>query len=211
MENHTARPCARCGETFIRLTGAKGQRQSWCDACRVAYMREYMRRYEWKWAGRTHGPPKAPLIGPPKPDVIEVSCKICGALARKTLCGSDECKLEANRRQARERRRLKPASHIAAKRQTDRTRRMRKRNNLVVKYNPIDIAERDRWRCSLCGKKIDTKARHPEPLALTMDHIIPVSQGGDDAPYNVRACHSVCNSSKGNRVHGNGEQLMLVG
>lgn len=210
MEDATAWPCAQCGETFMREYGAKGQRKSWCDACRVAYMREYMRRYQWRYAGSTYGPNATP-IGPPKPAHVLVSCKVCGSPARRTLCGSAECNAENDRRKARERRRLKPASHVAAKRQSDRTRRMRKRNNLVVKYNHIEIAERDRWRCSLCGKRIDAKARHPEPLALTMDHIIPVSQGGDDAPYNVRACHSVCNSSKGNRVHGVGEQLMLIG
>jgi len=211
LENDTPWPCSLCGETFMRLAGAKGQAKSWCKPCRRDYMREYMRLNEWKYIGRTHGPPKPPLIGPPKPSRIIVGCYICGQPARMTLCGSEACSVEASRRKARERRMLKPASHIAAKRQSDRTRRMRKRNNLVVKYNHLDIAERDRWRCSLCGKRIDAKARHPEPLALTMDHIIPVSQGGDDAPYNVRACHSVCNSRKGNRVHGDGEQLMLVG
>lgn len=210
MEDATAWPCAQCGGTFMRGPGAKGQRKSWCDACRMTYMREYMRRYQWRYTGSTYGP-KATPIGPPKPAVIEVSCKICGAPARKTLCASDECRAESDRRKARERRQLKPPSHIKNKRQSDRVRRMRKRDNVVVKYDPLTIAERDRWRCSLCGKKIDMVARHPHPLALTMDHVVPVSEGGDDAPHNVRACHSRCNSSKGNRVHGNGEQLMLVG
>ena len=78
-------------------------------------------------------------------------------------------------------------------------------------YDATYIADRDGWKCSLCGDKISRSQRHPQPKALTMDHVIPLSKGGDDTRSNVKACHSLCNTVKGNRTHANGEQLLLVG
>lgn len=200
--------CAQCGEMYRRGATAKGQAYSWCRPCRNSYMRRYY--HEHKPLG-VHGPAKPKEAREPKEEWI--FCRICGTLAhgRRTLCGSAECMAEVNREGARRRRRIKPPSHVKNKRQGDRNRRMRKRGVASEQYDPLVIAERDGWRCSLCRKQISKTERHPHPKALTMDHIVPISAGGDDAPHNVRACHSLCNSIKGNRVHGDGEQLMLVG
>jgi len=54
------------------------------------------------------------------------------------------------------------------------------------------VFERDRYACVHCG----TNER------LTVDHIWPVSKGGDDDLDNLQTlCHS-CNSKKGARTHG---------
>jgi 5-methylcytosine-specific restriction endonuclease McrA len=79
-----------------------------------------------------------------------------------------------------------------------------------VPYDRADIAQRDRWTCSLCGQRILRNAKVPHPRALTMDHVVPISEGGDDAPWNVKAAHFRCNSVKGNRPIEAGEQLMLA-
>jgi 5-methylcytosine-specific restriction endonuclease McrA len=49
----------------------------------------------------------------------------------------------------------------------------------------------------------------PHPKAPTIDHIIPLSAGGDDTKANVRLAHFLCNSRRGNR--GDVEQLKLIG
>ena len=54
-----------------------------------------------------------------------------------------------------------------------------------------EIAERDGWECYLCGSEI-------EPDDLNIDHVKPLSLGGDDAPWNVAATHAACNFSKWN-------------
>lgn len=54
-----------------------------------------------------------------------------------------------------------------------------------------EIAERDGWECYLCGSEI-------EPDDLNIDHVKPLSLGGDDAPWNVAATHASCNFSKWN-------------
>lgn len=47
------------------------------------------------------------------------------------------------------------------------------------------------------------------PLAASIDHVIPLSVGGDNTRANVQLAHRRCNTAKNNR--GGGEQLRLVG
>jgi len=53
------------------------------------------------------------------------------------------------------------------------------------------ILQRDQYTCAYCGRE-----------ATTVDHIIPVSMGGDSHPTNLVAACIPCNSSKGgiNRI-----------
>lgn len=70
------------------------------------------------------------------------------------------------------------------------------------------IAERDRWRCGICGKRVNRKLRHPDPLCPSLDHVIPVSEGGTNDVWNLRLTHLRCNLSRRNR--GGGEQLAML-
>jgi 5-methylcytosine-specific restriction endonuclease McrA len=45
-------------------------------------------------------------------------------------------------------------------------------------------------------------------MSATFDHLIPVSDGGTDAPVNLRLAHLSCNSRRG---AGGVVQLLLVG
>ena len=62
-----------------------------------------------------------------------------------------------------------------------------------------EIYERDRWRCGICGKKVNKKLRHPDLLSPTLDHITPLSLGGPHTRDNVQLAHYICNIKKGNR------------
>lgn len=79
----------------------------------------------------------------------------------------------------------------------------------AVPYDPIEIYERDGWRCQLCRKPIKKKLKWPHPGSPSTDHLIPLADGGVDAPVNVAAAHLGCNQKK-NR-YGGGEQLLLIG
>jgi 5-methylcytosine-specific restriction endonuclease McrA len=70
------------------------------------------------------------------------------------------------------------------------------------------LGDRDGWRCHLCRKAVRPTLRHPHPGAPTFDHLIPISDGGDDRPENLRLAHFRCNSARGNRGI---VQLMLIG
>lgn len=88
-------------------------------------------------------------------------------------------------------------------------RRARERGNDAEPVSRSAILERDRWKCQLCRKPIPKTLKAPHPRSPSLDHIIPLSQGGAHRPANVQAAHLGCNVSKGNR--GGGEQLLLIG
>lgn len=72
------------------------------------------------------------------------------------------------------------------------------------------VAGRDKWRCGICGGRVAKGLRHPDPMAGSIDHIVPISIGGDPAdPANLQLAHFRCNWSKQNKPAG--EQLRLLG
>ena len=54
------------------------------------------------------------------------------------------------------------------------------------------IFERDGWCCQLCGEPVPHQANNRDPDCPTVDHIIPLSQGGPDVAYNLQTAHSRC-------------------
>lgn len=82
------------------------------------------------------------------------------------------------------------------------------RNRTGEDFTLREIAERDRWRCHLCGRLVpdrDYKARPDDP---TLDHLIPQSEGGPHTRANVRLAHNRCNYE---RCTAGEVQLLLVG
>lgn len=72
-----------------------------------------------------------------------------------------------------------------------------------------EIAQRDHWRCQLCGDPVDSRLAWPHPMSASMDHVVPLTKGGAHDPANVQLAHLRCNVAKSNR--GGGEQLALIG
>ncbi|MFD7185500.1 HNH endonuclease [Streptomyces sp. NPDC059904] len=81
----------------------------------------------------------------------------------------------------------------------NRRRRAAKRGGKSEPYTLAEIALRDGFNCGLCSKSVPMAVKVPEPLAPTIDHIVPISKGGDDTRVNVQLAHFVCNSRKGAR------------
>jgi 5-methylcytosine-specific restriction endonuclease McrA len=88
-------------------------------------------------------------------------------------------------------------------------RRARKLGAFDERVNPAVIAERDGWRCHLCGKVIPKTTKYPNPQSFSLDHVVPLVRGGRHSYVNVRAAHLRCNLSKHDRAQG--EQLMMIG
>lgn len=98
--------------------------------------------------------------------------------------------------------------------QSDKIRANNRRKNakrrgakVGVMFTLTEIGDRDGWRCHLCGKLVDASRSGMDPTGPTIDHLIPVSQGGVDTPENVRLAHRVCNSRRG---AGGSVQLLLL-
>jgi HNH endonuclease len=77
-------------------------------------------------------------------------------------------------------------------------RRARMFTLAYFEFSPMEIYRRDGWKCTVCG--VDT----PETALGTgaddepnMDHIVPLSRGGDHHPANTRCLCRKCNIDKG--------------
>lgn len=71
------------------------------------------------------------------------------------------------------------------------------------------VGDRDGWRCGICRRRVNRRLPYPHPRSPSLDHIIPISEGGGHVYANVRISHLECNLARGNR--GGGEQLALIG
>jgi 5-methylcytosine-specific restriction endonuclease McrA len=85
---------------------------------------------------------------------------------------------------------------------------MAKRKVAHEPYTLAEIADRDRNMCGICRKRVAMKQVVPHPKAPTIDHVLPLSAGGDDTRANVRLAHFECNWRRG---AGGTVQLALVG
>ncbi len=75
-------------------------------------------------------------------------------------------------------------------------------------YVDREVFDRDGWRCHICGDKVDRMLPRSHSMGATIDHLVPLSQGGEDRLSNVGTAHRSCNVIKGNRCAD--DQLRLM-
>lgn len=103
----------------------------------------------------------------------------------------------------------KPCAALARKDAARRKNNKRKRGlRGKSTYKLAEIALRDGFRCHLCSRKVDMRLSGLEPQGPTIDHLVPISAGGDDEPANVALAHRDCNTR---RNTGGEVQLRLLG
>jgi hypothetical protein len=72
------------------------------------------------------------------------------------------------------------------------TKRGDPRSSHAYKKRRLEVLSRDQWTCFYC-----------QMPASTVDHVIPIIQGGDPIAYdNLVSCCVACNSRKGSRSEG---------
>lgn len=98
-------------------------------------------------------------------------------------------------------------SRRCAKKTQKRADRARRKGVARDQYTLRQIAERDGWRCHLCGKRVPDHGYQARPSDPTIDHLIPMGAGGDDTLTNVALAHNLCNSRRGVRGEA---QLRLI-
>lgn len=76
----------------------------------------------------------------------------------------------------------------------------RKRAGEYERFNNREVFERDEWICQVCGDPVDPELRWPEVMSASLDHINPVSRGGNHTRANTQLAHLVCNIKKSNKV-----------
>lgn len=68
--------------------------------------------------------------------------------------------------------------------------RARKKNAFVENVSSLVVLELDDGICGICGKDVD-------PFDYHVDHVVPLSRGGDHSYANVQLSHPICNWKKG--------------
>lgn len=68
--------------------------------------------------------------------------------------------------------------------------------------NHTEVFDAHGWICHLCGMVIDKNAAKNDWMRVTLDHIIPISRGGEHVWSNVAPAHFRCNMLKGNSLTG---------
>lgn len=80
---------------------------------------------------------------------------------------------------------------IRASQQGDRRARLRRA--FVEPVDRLTLYERDGGVCGLCGSPVEVSDFH-------VDHVVPLSRGGEHSYANTQIAHPSCNLSKHNRL-----------
>ncbi len=90
-----------------------------------------------------------------------------------------------------------------------RTRQARERAARVETVNPMRVFDRDGWRCRSCHRPTPKRLRGTyDDAAPELDHIEPISRGGEHSYRNAQLLCRACNIAK---ADGPGGQLLLFG
>lgn len=224
--------CLECGKALELARGNRNPKKFCNSSCSTRHWRKHnpdrAKAKQSEWAKQRAK--KVEAAKPPKP-----RCKSCGAqlYSRRRdshYCGnklcqsvkrqdlklvSPECSKRGCSRPSMSRGLCGSHAHAEwAKENPDKAHankaryRARKRGAWVENVDRAVVFERDRWVCGICGERIPKSAIYPDLLSPSIDHVIPLAEGGEHSYANVQAAHFSCNSSKQNR--GSGEQLAII-
>ena len=70
---------------------------------------------------------------------------------------------------------------------------------VIEPFDRESVFDRDGWNCYLCHLPVDRQASAFDPHSATVDHVVPLSRGGEHSMRNARTAHLRCNSAKQDR------------
>lgn len=195
--------CVDCGNALARIRHRveQGCSPDWtpsprpCDGCGWSWTPSaHMHRRARFCSSQCNAASRGQAPFPNSSRVHFVRCRDCDVFLRTSRRHAPIAKCRSCTAQRR----------AAANRRKNAKRRGAK---VGVMFTLVEIGDRDGWRCHLCGKPVDSDRSGMDPAGPTIDHLIPVSQGGADIPENVRLAHRVCNVRRG---AGGSVQLLLL-
>ncbi len=169
--------CNSCSKLFV----SKRKMNYCCDACK----------------------PKPAYVSQIKPSSI---CKHCGVEFVQSSTGgrpseycSDECRDAKNRI-------IKKLHHVARRKARGSDSHRKRARRFGCKYEAVvtnKVLERDGYRCKLCGVKTPKRKRGTyDDDAPELDHIVPLSKGGEHSYLNTQCACRKCNIEKADKPLG---------
>jgi hypothetical protein len=140
-----------------------------------------------------------------------IRCLDCGKMTNRTAYGMrrKRCSECTRHRSSAMWAKANPEKRREVYRRARHVRRARIANAGFERFSEFEVFERDCWKCGICNKRINKRLKYPNPMSVSLDHVIPVSQGGPHTRANTRAAHLACNVRR--QANGGNEQLALVG
>jgi 5-methylcytosine-specific restriction endonuclease McrA len=177
------RVCSHCRAGFVIVDARRAGQRACSTACATARNRASARRH-YDAHGRT-------------PQAI-ITCRECRSVFQTSHGGQTTfCSRRCARRWGG---RVSGRNHIE---------RARRRGLPRERFDPVEIFERDSWRCQLCHRSTPQRLRGScDERAPELDHIVPIALGGAHTRANTQCACRRCNINKGARPFG---QLRLVG
>lgn len=174
--------CESCGHTEARRDGHK---QEFCKKCRDK------RRDETRVERKAERLARRKLLRKRREAQLYKVCAWCGIKFKATTVKQRFCCEHCN--------------NIAKKKR--RQTRLRSGPN-VQSPSLGEIYRRDRAICQLCKTRVGRSYKWPHARSPSLDHIVPVSEGGHDETRNIQLAHLGCNIKKQKRKCGS--QLRLI-
>lgn len=133
----------------------------------------------------------------PRCTVAFIECRYCGQLSTVRSSRAKKCRrAECVRAFNAERMRTKYAEHVKA----HQAKRRATERESAETIQRRDIYGRDGWTCGICSEPVDQNVRYPDPMSASLDHVVPISLGGNHVAANLRCAHLICNMRRGNRA-----------
>lgn len=220
MDEYTSKACSKCGEVkpldeFYPRSSARDGRYSDCKECNRARRRAYAKAnrdkesaYRAQWVAKNKA----------RHDEYMSNWRTAN---REALREYDQSWRDSNRdlKRSMDRRfraenaeaiRRKRADNLEFFRERDRAyresgahaerERRRRAAKRGVRVERVDLDALWTGRCGLCGGEMDQEVRWPDPMSKSIDHVQPLSLGGEHILGNLQWAHLRCNVAKGNRT-----------
>lgn len=187
--------CTKCGESkpltaFHRHAPARDGRKPRCKACRVAETTaNYAKNGEHIRAAARQWHRDNPTAAARKARRYRTSER-----GRATL----EAWNERSDKKARDR--AYYAANADAFKARARARQAKVRGVAAERFKHHEVFDRDGWVCQLCDEPVDPEVRYPDPMSVSLDHVIPLALGGAHSKANTQTAHLICNRRKGTKV-----------
>lgn len=207
-----ASTCEQCGTSFNRKLGGFNRKHGlvnrFCSMeCRKAMGADNRQAAKEEKAGLSLMRKLAKMLHsfPLKEEAPTVyQCAECAMAFTRTKGQSKKvCRPCMDMRADQRRQEYKKTESYKASRKAHKTKRRAKENATIHKVKPMDVFERDKWTCMLCGIKTPKRLRGTyKDNAPELDHIITLAEGGDHTYANLQCACRKCNIDKGSTSRG---------